>query len=383
MNTQPKIYNYEELKQVADRIKDDLRAKDFVLLFAYNRVGKTRLSMEFKDLGRVKDEDPKKEKRNTLYFNAFTEDLFVWDNDLKGDSERLLRMNYKSRFVAGFKGRDLKLRINKFLQNYTNFDFEIIEKDKKDWEISFSRMGKDNIRKNNIKISRGEQNLFIWCAFLVAVEFVLDKDESYKGIKYIYIDDPVSSLDDNNAIAVACDIVRLLKKDDNKKAVKTVVSSHHGLFFNTMWNELKSLKAKRKTYFYHRSSDRDIYKLQNTDDKPFSYHLAMLAELQNAIDNKTLRTYHFNIMRGILETTAIFFGHENFSDCIYPKDKDDEGFHARALNLLSHGNYPVYIPNKMVDDTEEIFVKIFNGFMAHYKFNLHPFFEEQQEETQT
>lgn len=52
---------------------------DFVLVFAHNGVGKTRLSMEFKDLGK------QEEKRDTLYFNAFTEDLFDWDNDLNED----------------------------------------------------------------------------------------------------------------------------------------------------------------------------------------------------------------------------------------------------------------------------------------------------------
>ena len=62
-------------------------------------------------------------------------------------------------------------------------------------------------------------------------------DESYKDIKYIYIDDPISSLDDDNAIAVAIDLVSLLKKKSSKKGIKTVISSHHGLFFNILSNQ--------------------------------------------------------------------------------------------------------------------------------------------------
>ncbi len=37
---------------------------------------------EFKNLGKVGDD------RDTLYFNAFTEGMFSWDNDLKNDRER-------------------------------------------------------------------------------------------------------------------------------------------------------------------------------------------------------------------------------------------------------------------------------------------------------
>ena len=71
-----------------DTLAAYLRAeeKKFVLLYAYNGTGKTRLSMAFKDAGKQGDQ------RDTLYFNAFTEDLFTWDNDLDGDSMRVLKI---------------------------------------------------------------------------------------------------------------------------------------------------------------------------------------------------------------------------------------------------------------------------------------------------
>ncbi len=56
---------------------------------------------------------------------------------------------------------------------------------------------------DDIKVSRGEENIFIWCFFLAIVQLVLDGAEAYKWVKYVYIDDPISSLDEHNAIAVA------------------------------------------------------------------------------------------------------------------------------------------------------------------------------------
>jgi wobble nucleotide-excising tRNase len=82
-------------------------------------------------------------------------------------------------------------------------------------------------------------------------ERVIDGHPSYAWVKFFYIDDPISSLDDNNAIAVASDLAKLLRKAKDK--IKVVVSSHHALFFNVVCNELKTpstLKCKR--YFLHR-----------------------------------------------------------------------------------------------------------------------------------
>lgn len=46
------------------------RFTNCVLLFAFNGTGKTRLSYEFAHNNRVNDQ------HHTLYYNAFTEDLF-------------------------------------------------------------------------------------------------------------------------------------------------------------------------------------------------------------------------------------------------------------------------------------------------------------------
>lgn len=165
-------------------------------------------------------------------------------------------------------------------------------------------------------------------------------------------------------------------KEEKAKRVDAVISSHHSLFFNVMWNELKRLKTKYKTHFYHRSSNSDVYTLRSTDETPFFHHVAMLSELHKAVEEDQIYTYHFNMLRSILEKTATFFGYKDFSACVH--GIEDEVLHLRALNLLSHGKYSIYEPKQMVDDTKELFKRVFSAFLERYRFEL-PEITRQQE----
>ena len=218
----------------------------------------------------------------------------------------------------------------------------------------------------HIKVSRGEENIFIWCIYLAICELAIDGDAAgpYSWVKYLYIDDPISSLDDNNAIAVASDLANLLHRGRGK--LKTVISSHHGLFFNVMCNELK--KTKPKTYFFYCEKSAGTYSLRATDDTPFFHHVAMLSELQQAVASNKIYTHHFNMLRSILEKTSTFFGYSDFSDCIH--GVEDEVLYSRALNLLSHGKHSTYEPREMVDDNRTLFKNILNAFLAKYQFAL-------------
>jgi len=362
MSNKPKIREYKTMKRLAQRLRDDFISggQDFVLLYAYNGTGKTRISMEFKNAGK------KNGQRDTLYFNAFTEDLFYWDNDLEDDTERVLRINSKSSFFSGFKELALETKISAYLERYANFDFKI---DYEKWHIAFSRADSDHI-----KISRGEENIFIWCIFLAICELVIDGEKTYDWVKYLYIDDPISSLDDNNAIAVANDLAQLLIKGKDK--LKTVISSHHSLFFNVMCNELKHYHHKK--YFLHRANDIEKYGLQATDDTPFFHHVAILSEVRQAAESGKLYTYHFNMLRNILEKTAVFFGYKDFSSCI--GDAKDKVLYSRALNLLSHGKYSIYEPKEMVDDNKVLFRNILTAFLDKYKFDLPELLAEKPEQ---
>ncbi len=379
MSNTPKIHQYKTLSGLVTRLRDDINNHDFVLIYAYNGTGKTRLSMAFKDKGkksstrhfRAGDSVGQPLSRqviqsDTLYFNAFTEDLFTWDNDLENDCNRCLLINSKPAFFSGFKELALEDRIFSYLERYADFDFKI---DYEKWAINFSRQViEKGISKpiDNIKISRGEENIFIWCIFLAICELAIDGHGSYSWVKNFYIDDPISSLDDNNAIAVASDLAKLMKRGIGK--FKCVISSHHGLFFNVIWNEFKSSRAKFKTHFLYRPTSSSIYTLKSCDETPFFHHVAMLSELKTAVDSDTLYTHHFNALRSILEKTATFFGFKEFSACIH--GVEDETLFARALNLLSHGKYSVYEPREMGDDNKALFNRIFTAFLDNYRFVL-------------
>lgn len=381
------------LKSLIARLRDDFRnGADFVVLYAYNGTGKTRVSMAFKEVGKkalsrpMTCEDHVEQplviedfERDTLYFNAFTEDLFNWDNDLEHDAQRVLRINQDSRFFDGLRELEMETRIKSMLDRYADFGFKI---DYDNWTVHFNRdvvvkkRGQDTVETiEHIKVSRGEENVFIWCFFLAIVQLVIDKQEgsAYDWVKYIYIDDPISSLDDNNAIAVAVDLVKLLKQIQGN--VKVVISSHHSLFFNVLTNEFKRglREGQFKKYFLTRPSNRgvpmtDQYQLQDTGDTPFFYHVSMLKELKSATGSGKLYTYHFNMMRSIMEKTASFFGQKDFSFCI--KGLENEAVFLRALNLLSHGGYSLFEPQEMLQDNKDLFTKIFNQFLERFEFVL-------------
>lgn len=375
---------YTDLPALAAHLRGELENKKAILLYAYNGTGKTRLSMEFKDAGKKTTKRPfsvgdhvgqpltiTETVSDTLYFNAYTEDLFHWDNDLDGDSDRRLLLNVKSRLFKGLFELEMDNRIRPLLQRYADFDFRI---DTQEWAVRFSRTvifkgedGEDDKTEtfDNIKVSRGEENIFVWCFFIAIVQLVLDGAEAYREIKYIYIDDPISSLDEHNAIAVANHLAQLLKRPDNK--LKTVISTHHTLFFNVLCNEL----GKARKYFVNKSSTGSGYMLQEeTGDTPFFHHVAALAELYQAAQEDRLFTHHFNMLRTILEKTASFHGHRNFSVCIKQQDDDPDGIlHARLINILSHGNYSLFEPQQMLDENKGYFRKILHDFLNRYPFN--------------
>lgn len=368
MSDKPKIYKFKDLSKLTERLRSDLIDFDVVLLYAYNCTGKTRLSMAFKDAGKRK----KGIDRDTLYYNAFTEDLFTWENDLENDASRHLKLNQDSTFFDGLKDLALDGTIASYLSRYTDFEFDI---DYVAWTVSFRKDGQDHI-----KISRGEETIFIWSLFMAICERVVDGHDAYRWVKYIYVDDPISSLDDNNAIAVACDLAALLRKaagreTDNGDAdpIKVVFSSHHALFFNVMCNELgrpkrAQKKAKCKRYFLHRPGGSDTYTLRHTEATPFFHHVASLAELQQAAESGELYTHHFNALRSIMEKTASFFGHDDLRFCLRGLD-DDELFN-RALNLLSHGAYSLFDPVEMMDDNKQLFRNILQQYLNRFEFSL-------------
>lgn len=367
-----------DLMALAQHLRDELERKKFVLLYAYNGVGKTRLSGTFRDIGRVVDADGETTQRDTLYFNAYTEDLFTWDNDLALERKRVLELNADSRFFAGLRELEMEVKIGRLLARYTDLNFYIDYERREPPDssgepgaalppaVTFFREREENGDPRPIKASRGEENIFIWCFFLAIVELAMDPEiEAYRWVKYVYIDDPISSLDEQNAISVANHLAQLLTSVENSPRV--VVSTHHVLFFNVLCNELRN-KALR--HFLKNGAQPGSYILLDTTSKPFLHHLATLVELHEVQASGALYTHHFNMLRRVMEQTSSFFGQDDWKTCVKVDDvNEDRTLYTRIIDLMSHGDYSIYEPREMMEENKAHFRSVFRRFVAGHPFN--------------
>ena len=276
-----------------------------------------------------------------------------------------MKINASSRFFSGIEELEMENRIRPFT-SLSDFDFSI---DYEQWTMAFPAKS-DAETIENIKVSRGEENIFIWCFFLAIVQLAVDGAEAYNWVKYIYIDDPISSLDDNNAIAVANNLAQLLKRKDH--TIKTVISSHHTLFFNVLWNELREIdRTKFAPHFLSHTRKTGELHLTYTGDTPFFHHLTLLQEIWRAKETGEIYTHHFNALRSLLEKSSIFHGHKKFTVCIKQQDDDpDDTLYGRLVNILSHGNYSFYDPVEMLPENKAHFEKILADYARFLPFQF-------------
>lgn len=354
------------MKNLILRLKDDFKSgnANYIIIYAHNGTGKTRLSMDFKENGRrILDRLTGEKERHTLYFNALTEDLFTWDND-----RLVLIISGESIFSDSLNESNMVEEIRRYLNNYVKIYFDINKYTLPDgsirWEVSFLN-SPSSTDSYNIKVSRGEERIFIWCLFLAIAQYALDGSASYSWVKYIYIDDPISSVDDNSAIGIAVDLASILKSNLTSD-IRIIVSTHHSLFFNILFNELHG--SSLKSYFLFSNKETNNYTLQNTNDTPFFQHVSTLIELKKACKSGKVYTYHFNALRSIMEKTSVFFGHEGFSYCL--EGVRDENVRVRALNIMSHGPYSVFDSREMNSDTKKLFSIILDDFIERFQFNI-------------
>lgn len=333
-----------------DEIAKDLKFdnKKVQLIYAFNGTGKTRLSKEFQKLicgnsTSADDIDEECVKRKFLYYSAYTEDLFYWDNDLENNEEPKLKIqnNDFTNWILKNQGKENIIRTH--FQKYTNNDKLMPKFNENYSEVTFSfERGSDEISEN-IKISKGEESLFIWCVFYSIFEQVIEElnneveereSDQFNDLEYIFIDDPVTSLDENHLIELAVDLATLIKS--SKSDVKFVITTHNPLFYNVLFNEF-SREKKTKKYILKKYED-GTFELQNqSNDSPFSYHLFLKKELEKVIETGEINKYHFNYLRNILEKTSTFLGKANWSELL-PKNPDGKinPYESRIINILSH-----------------------------------------------
>lgn len=332
----------QTLTEIAQQLK--VANKKVQLIYAFNGSGKTRLSREFKEFISPKingDEEAEDDQSKVLYYNAFTEDLFYWDNDLVGDRERklIIQPNAYTQWALQEQGQDQNA-ITHF-QRYTNTkltpQFSV---DFSEVTFSFERGNDEN--ESNIKISKGEESNFIWSIFYSLLEQIIDAlntaetDESgasgFEHLEYIFIDDPVSSLDENHLIELAVNLAGLIKSSDSD--LKFIVTTHNPLFYNVLFNELKH----KACYMLERLEDGTFSLAEKKGDsnKSFSYHLYLKQTLEQAIAENNVQKYHFTLLRNLYEKTSNFLGYSQWADLLDSAPGDKEAYLKRIIHFSSH-----------------------------------------------
>ncbi len=207
------------LQEIATQIKNDDKANIY-LLYAFNSTGKTRLSVEYKECNR----NPETHRQTGVYYNAFSEDLFQWDNDIdhsEQDVKMRIVMSSLSSLHAQITEEDVREKLSPYNPKY---DFDFIQNEENP-ELGYSAITfylKGDENKKPIKISRAEERIFVWCFFLA---LFYTEGWANEQNKYIFIDDPISSLDDHNIFVTIFTIVELIKRYYQQK--KIIITTHH------------------------------------------------------------------------------------------------------------------------------------------------------------
>jgi len=343
-----------------------------VLIYAFNATGKTRLSVAYKDATKSGN------KHAGVYYNAYSEDLFVWDNDTENSETNVqldIRKSSLNRFHSSLTEDDIRDKLNRFRPHY-RFDF-IPHDNPEDGiaSVMFFREVADPADPNNVskvpfKISRGEERIFVWCFFLALfdVEGWADQQSSH-----FFIDDPVSSLDDHNIFITASTIYDLIEDHHDKR--KFVITTHHiGLFSILVDMLTKGEKAstfKKRTRVCTLSLKNGGVSLESCRNDVFLYHLRLLQVLDGAHAANEVKAYHFALLRQVLENISSFLGVGQFSYVLQQIGIDDVEEVAGIVNTLSHKKVYYFESDDLNRDNLDMFNKVFLGLKDKYQFVLH------------
>ena len=367
----------QTLTDIAQQLRN--ASKKVQLIYAFNGTGKTRLSRAFKDLIAPKVEGEEAQPsdladKKVLYYSAFTEDLFYWKNDLERDAEPKLfiQPNAFTRWVLEEQGQDQSITAT--FQHYTS------EKLTPHFSVDFSSVSFSFERGNNqqephIKISKGEESNFIWSVFNALLEQVIAElniadaeirsTDVFNNLEYIFIDDPVSSLDENHLIELAVNVAGLIKSSQSN--LKFIITTHSPLFYNVLFNEFNS----KACYMLDRVENGSFTLTEKHGDsnKSFSYHLHLLQTIEQAVADQKVERYHFTLLRNLYEKTASFLGYQKWSELL-PDDK--QLYYGRIINFTSHStlsNEAMAVPTP----AEQATVKLLTD---HLK-SRHAFWQQQ------
>lgn len=326
------------LTEIAKQLQD--ANKKVQLLYAFNGTGKTRLSRAFK--AKAEGEEAQASDladKKLLYYSAFTEDLFYWQNDLERDVEPrlIIQPNAFTRWVLEEQGQDQSITAT--FQGYTSDKLTPhFSNDFSSVRFSFERGNKQE--EPYIKISKGEESNFIWSVFNALLEQLIAElniaeaenrsTDAFNKLEYVFIDDPVSSLDENHLIELAVNLASLIKSSQSTD-LKFIITTHSPLFYNVLFNEF----SNKACYMLERLEDGSFTLTEKSGDsnKSFSYHLHLLQTIEQAIAGNRVERFHFTLLRNLYEKTGSFMGYPKWSELL-PDDK--QLYYSRIINFTSH-----------------------------------------------
>ena len=353
------------LEAIAKQLVD--MNENIVLIFAFNGTGKTQLSVAYKNATKNAGSG----KHAGVYYNAFSEDLYVWDNDEENDGVNIhlnIRPSSLNQFHS-FLYENERLIMDKLAAYNPKYRYKLnlydnIEKGIE--SVSFFIEGAENAP---IKISRGEERIFVWCFFLA----LLDAD-GWADVQnaHIFIDDPVSSLDEHNIFITADTLFQQIETHYKKKRI--IITTHHIGLFSILSNRLT--KGEKSGRYVNLTGLRilkrlgDELVLETPKRNVFLYHLHLLQVLEEA-KSEQLYTYHFALLRQLLENIASFLGTGRIGHTLSQIGVENVDGVADVINTHSHKSV-YYDQTEIMNSTEqEYFNDIFKKLTEKYQFVLH------------
>jgi energy-coupling factor transporter ATP-binding protein EcfA2 len=353
------------LAEIAQQLKDN--GESIILIYGFNSTGKTRLSVEYKDLTKANNNG----KHAGVYYNAYSEDLFIWDNDEEhGNASVKLDIVFSSlnqfHNLLIVNPDLLREKLALYHPKYF-FKFNSNEDPEKGIDsITFTLEENGNPKK----ISRGEERIFVWCFFLALFE--VDGWADVQDAHY-FIDDPVSSLDDHNIFITANTIFDLIEKtfEDEKRII---ITTHHIGLFSILSDRLfkgeKSKRYKNITKLFILNNRDNDFTLKGPNNDVFLFHLHLLQTLEDAIRNQ-LFIYHFVLLRQALENINSFLGKGGIGYALEQIGIVNVEETGNTINSLSHKDAYHLQFNEMSPQEEALFKDVFQKILNKYKFILH------------
>lgn len=351
------IEHHETIGSLADEVLQGLAGSRSALIYAQNTTGKTRLAQH------LKDRDPD----GVVLYNSSVEDVFTWDNE-----RVVLQMNVKSELLKTIETQGLDGDIVDTFQAFTNDKIEP-RIDFENGEVSFGIHKGDDNSADGIKISRAEESIFVWCVYYSVLSAAIDTlsdspdlrlSEDYDGLTLAVIDDPVSSMDDVRIVTVALALAELIKRASGLN-LKFLITTHHALFFNVLFNSLRGSKKGRAYTLLRRPTMGWTLKSQ-PHDSPFSYHLGIVKDIELAISDGSIQRSHFNQFRALLEKTANFLGYEGgWGELL---TGPDAALLTKVLNLYSHDRFSDVDSSAVSEEYIDALKGEFHEFLRTFKW---------------